>query len=307
MRSHGGDPTADLRQPGPVMVGRFDLRREERMGPLEVGIAGNRSGVWDVLAHPNGRIYFTTFYESAGFVDPGTGEFVRLPQLGNGLNELALGPRGSVLVSRYGGAPGAGEDGAVLAFDPDGSLLDTYPLRAPPGYRVAPKTIAYDPTRQQIWITTDLLSIDSTAPPRHDAYVLDARGRELRRIAEPEIQFVVFAEDGSGYLAEVDGESLWLRASAPGEAISAARRVALDGAFEGALDFVQDIQVSADRRVVVTRWSGWVHVLEPNLEVKTTRFPARADGGLYYSAVALGDRICATHCAGVSVICMDAP
>lgn len=307
MRSHGGDPTADLRRAGPVVVGRFDLRSEKRLDGLEVGVAGNRSGVWDVLAHPNGRVYFTTFYESAGYVSTDTGAFTRLPQLGSGLNELAHGPRGSLLVSRYGGDRGADEDGAVLAFDPEGALIAEYPLTAPEGFHVAPKTVAYDPSREEIWVTTDLLPTRASSPPRHDAYVLDAAGRELRRIAEPEIQFVVFAPDGSGYLAEVDGRSLWLRASTPGEELSTARRIALDDRFEEGLDFVQDMQTAPDRRLVVTRWSGWVHLVGPNLEVGTVRLPALAEGGLYYTAVATGDRICATYCAGVSVVCADAP
>jgi len=66
MRSHGNDPMADLLEEGPVAIGRFDLRKERMLEPLEVGSAGDRSGVWDVLAHPNGRIYFTSFYEPAG-------------------------------------------------------------------------------------------------------------------------------------------------------------------------------------------------------------------------------------------------
>jgi len=158
MRSHGNDPMADLLEEGPVAIGRFDLRRERMLEPLEVGTAGNRSGVWDVLAHPNGRIYFTTFYESAGYADVQSGRSVRLPDLGVGLNELALGPDGGVLASRYGSALGNNGDGTIVSFNADGTLLAEFPLRAPDGYRVAPKTVAFDPVRGDIWATTDLLS-----------------------------------------------------------------------------------------------------------------------------------------------------
>ena len=307
MRSHGNDPMADLLEEGPVAIGRFDLRRERMLEPLEVGAAGNRSGVWDVLAHPNGRIYFTTFYESAGYAEIPAGHFVRLPNLGAGLNELALGPDGGVLASRYGSAFDREASGAIVSFDPDGTRLAEFPLRAPDGYRVAPKTVAFDPTRREIWVTTDLLPIARGDPQRHDTYVLSERGDELLRISEPEIQFVAFAEDGTGYRAEVEGRNLWLQVGAPGDGPEGGQRILLDGAFAAALDFVQDIELTADGRAVVSRWSGWVHVVDSPSEVRSTRFPQLADDGLYYSAVAEGDRICATYCSNVSVVCRDIP
>ncbi len=307
MRSHGNDPMADLLEEGPVEIGRFDLRKERMLEPLEVGTAGNRSGVWDVLAHPNGRIYFTSFYEPAGYAEVPAGRFVRLPNLGAGLNELALGPDGGVLASRYGSAFEREGSGAVVSFDPDGRLLAEFPLRAPDGYRVAPKTVAFDPVRREIWVTTDLLPIAAGDPPRHDTYLLSERGEELLRISEPEIQFVAFAEDGKGYRAEVEGRNLWLRVSAPGEGAEGGRRILLDRAFSAALDFVQDIELGADGRAVVSRWSGWVHVVDSPSEVRSTRLPQLADDGLYYSAFAEGDRICATYCSNVSVVCRDIP
>jgi len=307
MRSHDNDPMADLLVEGPVAIGRFDLRREQMLEPLDVGVAGNRSGVWDVLAHPNGRIYFTTFYEPAGYVEVPGGQFVRLPDLGAGLNELALGPDGGVLATRYGSAFEREGSGAIVSFDADGTQLAEFPLRAPDGYRVAPKTVAFDPTRREIWITTDQLPIAPGDPQRHDAYVLSDRGEELTRISEPEIQFVVFAEDGTGYRAEVEGRNLWLRVSAPGEGPKGGQRVLLDGAFAAALDFAQDIELTADGRAIVSRWSGWVHVVDSPSEVRSTRFPRIADDGLYYSAFAEGDRICATYCSDVSVVCRDIP
>ena len=307
MRSHGNDPMADLLAEGPVEIGRFDLRQERMLEPLEVGAAGNRSGVWDVLAHPNGRIYFTTFYESAGYAEIPGGQFVRLPNLGTGLNELALGPDGGVLASRYSSAFEPEGSGSIVSFDPDGTQLAEFPLRAPDGYRVAPKTVAFDPVRREIWVTTDLLPIVPGNPVRHDAYVLNERGEELLRISEPEIQFVAFAKDGTGYRAEVEGRNLWLQVTAPGEGPEGGQRILLDDAFAAALDFVQDIELASDGRAVVSRWSGWVHVVNSPSEVRSTRLPQLADGGLYYSAVAEGDRICATYCSNVSIVCRDIP
>jgi hypothetical protein len=307
MRSNGNDPMADLLAAGPVAIGRFDLRREHMLAPLQVGVEGNRSGVWDVLAHPNGRIYFTTFYEAAGYAELPTGRSVRFPNLGAGLNELALGPEGGVLASRYGSGFEREGNGAIVSFDADGALLAEFPLRAPAGYRVAPKTIAFDPARREIWATTDLLPIAPGDPQRHDTYVLNERGEELLRISAPEIQFVVFAEDGTGYRAEVEGHELWLRISAPGEGPEGGQQILLDTAFAVALDYVQDIALASDGRAVVTRWSGWVHVVDSPREVRSTRLPQFDDDGLYYSAVAERDRVCATYCSDVSVVCRDIP
>ncbi len=307
MRTHDNDPMADLRAEGPVAIGRFDLRRERKLEPLELGSPGDRSGVWDVLAHPNGRIYFTTFWEPAGYAEVASGRVVRLPELGIGLNELALGPDGGVLASRYADAFERERSGAVVLFDPDGALLDEFPLLAPDGYRVAPKTVAFDPLRREIWVTTDGLPIDPGDPPRHDVYVLSERGDELLRIAEPEVQFVAFAGDGTGYRAELLGNELWLQIDAPGGGRADGGRIRLDRAFAAAFDFVQDIELSADGRPVVSRWSGWVHVVQSWTEVRSTRFPRLAEDGLYYSAVAQGDRVCATYCADVTVVCRDIP
>jgi hypothetical protein len=45
----------------------------------------------------------------------------------------------------------------------------------------------------------------------------------------------------------------------------------------------------------------------PPSEVRTTRLPQLADSGLYYSAIAEGDRIYATYCSDVNVVCRDIP
>ena len=81
----------------------------------------------------------------------------------------------------------------------------------------------------------------------------------------------------------------------------------LDEAFPGEVDFVQDLKHAPDGRIVLTRWSGVVHVVEPSGRVATTRLPKLDPQGLYYTGVLRGDRLCATHCADVTVVCIDAP
>jgi streptogramin lyase len=99
--------------------------------------------VWDVLAHPNGRVYFTDFYGASGYVEPATGRVVRFDVLGSGLNELALGRDGQILATRY--ASERDEQGSVVVLDTEGALLAEHVLSAPEGWRVAPKSIAWDP------------------------------------------------------------------------------------------------------------------------------------------------------------------
>jgi hypothetical protein len=298
-RAHGDDPRGDLAARGPQPIGRFDLRRGRLLEPLEVGEPASRSGVWDVLAHPNGRVYFTTYFEAMGSVDPASGEVRRFEALGPGLNELAAGPDGALLVSRYGVTDGA--PGAVVVFSPDGEPIDEFPLSAPSGFRAAPKTLAFDPNRGEIWATTDLLP-DADAAIRHDTYVLDRRGRELRRIERPEVQFVAFAADGTGYRAELDGARLELVVVSPD---GSSERILLDDGFVASHDFVQDIQPAPDGRVVVTRWSGWLHVIGDAPTPRALRLPALEPDGLYYSGVVSDGRVCATYCAGIHVVCRD--
>jgi hypothetical protein len=149
----------------------------------------------------------------------------------------------------------------------------------------------------------DLLPAES-GPIRHDTYVLGLDGRERRRIEQPEIQFVAFGADGTGYRAELEESRLWLHVAPPG---AAGTRLPLDDAFAADFDFAQDIQVARDGRAVVTRWSGFVHVVGPRGATQTLRLPALEPGGLYYSGVLAGERVCATYCADVSVECQRLP
>ena len=306
-RAAGNQPTAVLAHAGPARIGRFDLAAERFLAPLDVTLPEDRSGVWDVLAHPNGRIYFTTYFGTSGYVDPKSGEQRRFEDAGRGLNELALGPEGRILVTRYGPRDGRAAGGSVVLLDEDGQVLAEHRLTAPSGYRAAPKTVAFDPEAERIWVTTDGLGVgeNAGAPARHDAYVLDANGGELLRVADPEIQFVAFAPDGTGYRAEVQGDRLWLRIAPPESAGAQVDelRVPLEHAFAIGADFVQDIQFATDGRAVLTRWSGWVHVVDDSGRIRSLRLPPLEEGGLYYTAGLRNGRICASYCGEVSVVC----
>jgi hypothetical protein len=201
-----GHPEGDRERKGPVRIGRFDLVEQRLLEPLNIAPL-EESGTWDVLAHPNGRVYFTTFFGRAGFVEPETGQVVRFGPETEGLNELALGPHGQVLSTRYGSPEGRG--GSVVVLEPDGDLVAELLLDPPVGYRVAAKSLAWDPDRNEIWVNTDLLP-DAGGPVLYDARVLDALGHEMLRLDAPELQFMAFREDGTGYLALLEGTVLSL-------------------------------------------------------------------------------------------------
>jgi sugar lactone lactonase YvrE len=304
LHASGGDPSADLRAPGPQRIGRFDLERRALLTPLEVGAPGARSGVWDLLAHADGRIYFTTFFELSGSVDLATGEVRRFESAGTGLNELADGPDGSILVTRYGGRDGG--DGSLVRLDAEGEVIEELPLAPVEGRTVAAKSVAWDPARDEYWVNTDLLP-PGPGPVRHDARVLDRAGREIARIADPELQFFAFRPDGVGLVAEADAGGLWLRVLRPGDAGEPATRgtrFLADEFFDREHDFAQDVQLDEDGRAVVTRWSGRLHVVELDLPLaRTIQLPH--GGGLFYTGVLHGERLCATLCRGVEVVCRE--
>jgi hypothetical protein len=298
-----GSPLGDREEPGPRRIGRFDLARLALLPPLELGPDDAPTGVWDVLAHPNGRVYYTTWFDAMGWVDPASGESGRFEALGRALNEIALGPGGKLLVSRYGDGGDAPASGSLVLASEEGELVAEYPLAAPPGYVVVPKTVGYDARRGELWATTDGFPTGE-GPTRHDGYVLDQAGGELRRFERPELQFVAFRPDGSGVMAEVDRPRLSLRIRA---ASGEERVVVADESFPPTLDFVQDIHLGDDGSAVVTRWSGFVHRLAPDGALATLRLPKIGDDGLYYSGVRAGGRVCATHCGGIEVACARAP
>lgn len=313
MARAGGDPAGDLAHPGPQLVGRFDLAREQLLPPLRVDDPSGppkRSGVWDIHVDASGRVFFSTFYEAAGWVDPATGEAGPL-DFGGGLNEFAPGPDGTILVTRYGSGTDDGGDGEVIAFEPGGPGADpeiawSWPLLDPAGYRVAPKTPAWDPLQETLWLTTDLLPPEGSAETehRHDAIRIDASGAPEMMPDPPELHFVAAGPDGTLYRAYLEGKQLSLHISA-GE--SAPTEVVLDDAFAVGIDFVQDIKIAGDGRVVVTRWSGRVDVIHPDGRIGSVQLPRPDPAGLYYTGVVHGDRLCVTYCADVSVVCVDAP
>lgn len=304
LREAGGDARADLASQAPQQVGRFDLAHETLLPPLATGNAASHSGTWDVLAHPNGRVYFTSFYDPSGWVDPATGAARHFEAAGTGLNEIALGPRGRLVVTRYGAAGGG--DGSVVVLDAEGTIEAEHPLAPTPGAVVAAKSVAFDARRGEVWVNTDVLPRDGSAP-RFEARVLDLEsGEELARFDAPELHFPRFAADGRSFFAWLEGTRLALRIGAPGDrpGPGAGREIVLDAAFGTGVDFVQDVRDQPDGRVVVTRWSGVVHVVSAGDRVQTVQLPRTGDG-FYYTAVATGDRVCATYCAGVTVTCVS--
>ncbi len=315
-RAAGGDPRADLLMPGPVRIGRFDLARGRFLEPVPVAASPEPGGTWDVLprerpgAGTGLRIWFTTYFGPAGFIDLPQGQVRRLPEAGPGLNELAPGPGETVVATRYGrpDEPARGA-GSLVLLGPDGRMLDELPLEVGSELLPLPKSVAFDPGRGEFWVNTDLVDARGLARG-HDARILDRNGRELVRYAEPELQFPFFDREGRGYLAERAGRRLWLRLlppGRPGEARPEGRRVLLDDAFPAGFDFVQEVVRSPGGPAVVTRWSGIVHLVDPARPGAPRRIalPRPDPEGLYYSAVLRGRRLCATYCAGVRVTCVD--
>ena len=241
MREAGGDPTAELARSSPQRIGRFDLAGERFLPSLDVTEPPSLSGVWDVLAHPNGRVYFTTYYERAGWIDPESGARRRLGPETIGLNELALGPDDTVLATRYGSADGS-RPGGVVQLDAEGDTIAEWPLPVAPGLTLAPKSLAFDARRREIWITTDLLgeSVPSGAAG-HPSFILGLDGVVRLRWDRDEIQFVQMDGDGRGRFAVVDAQGLWL-GLVDSEAVhptpAGAERVLLDADFQRAFDFV---------------------------------------------------------------------
>ena len=303
-RASGGDPRADLQIAGPRQIGRFDLERESFREPLAAGPGDAPGGVWDVLVHPDGHVWFTTFFGLGGRVDPQSGRVRPLAEAGLALNELALGPGDRVVASRYlADAEGRSE---VLLLARDGTPLRRLSLRAPSGLAVAAKSVAWDPVRDEIWVNTDLLDSQGQAVG-HDARVLDAEGHERLRIATPEIQFMAFSGEGTGWLAEREAGRLWLRilpAQPTGSAWPRGHRVLLDPAF-ASTDFVQEIRPAPDGSALLTRWSGRVHRVWSDGRIRSFQLP-RDGGELYYTGVLHEGRLCATRCGSVDVVCRNA-
>jgi hypothetical protein len=300
------NPLADPAVTGPMAVGRFELPSERLVTPLAIAPAGERSGSWDVLA-VGGRVYFTSLNDPAGYVETGTGRVQRFGPESEGLNELAPGPEGRILATRYFD-PGTNA-GSVVRLDAEGAIEAELPLAPTPGFHPAAKSLAWDPVRREIWVNTDLFP-EAGQQVGHDVRVLDPSGRELLRFEDPEIQFMVFAPDGAGWFAERSGSTLALRhlpASETRRPPEGGTRIAVDDRFATELDFVQDVTLAPDGSALATRWGGRLHRVWPDGRSSSQLLPDPdpGPGGLYYTGVVHEDRVCATLCAGVSVVCED--
>lgn len=293
-RQAGGDPRADLAISSPRWLGRYELESGSTHFETQPG-GPVPSGVWDVLAHPNGRVYFTSYFDRAGIFEA-PGRWQALGPGTVGLNELALGPSGRILATRYGASDT--KPGSVVVLGEDGRIQAELPLEDPPGFRAAAKSVAWDPVRGEIWVNTDLLPEAEGGPVAHDARILGPGGEERLRWQQPETQFMAFGADGTGYFAERDGERLRLRIRPPeaaGSPLGTGRWIELDAAFPADLDFVQEIRVADDGRAIVTRWSGRVHIVSREGSVRDIELP-RSDGDLFYTGTLVGERVCATVC-----------
>lgn len=323
-RRDGNNPLADLERTGPLWIGRYDLERLKFLPPLVAALRGAPTGSWDVLAHPNRRIYFSSLFDHSGSVDPHSGEVQRFEEAGLGLNELTLGPNQSILASRYVSEE-TGRSGSVVLLSESGKIEKEFPLRSPSGYLTSPKTVAYDSARQRIWVVSDLVpsttasQVGKPAKFRYDARVLDLEGRELLRIeAPPEIFFVRFAADGSGYLAIRNANKLELQILPPNIALpstpilrdedlrSLGARIVLNENFSP-YDFVQEISFGKQKQVVLTSWSGEIHILDTDGKAKRMPLPNPDESGLYYTGVMHGAHLCATYCLDVAVTCAPLP
>ncbi len=306
----GGDPTADLAEPGDHLIGRFALARERFLPPLRVRAAGpeSASSVWDVLAHSNGRIYYTTYFEEIGSVAADGGDMRVFTGIGAGFNELYEGPGGRLWVTRYSSTPGSPSPdgyGGVVVLTPEGELVEEFVFPAEAGRFTAPKSVAVDPASGEIWLNTDTFEPDGRIS--HETIRLASDGTILeRRGGDPELHFVRFDAAGRGWFVESSGAQLQVRVVAGERTFGP---LALGPHL--ATDFAQDIHFAANGAAVVARWSGIVHVVresggvleQTELRVDGPRECAATGGpALLYSAVLFERAVYGTlHCRAAIV------
>jgi len=123
-----------------------------------------------------------------------------------------------------------------------------------------------------------------------------------------EVHFVRFDPGGRGVAAFVADSALRLVELSPGPPEAQLRPhsgTLLDAEFPAAFDFVQDISFGPTREVVLTRWSGRVHVIGADGRVRDVQLPRDDPGDLYYSGALSPDgrTVCATRCGDVAVVC----
>ena len=259
LRAHGGDPRADLLEPSAHLIGRFEVEREIYLPPLLARRPGDdsRSSVWDVLAHPNGWIYYTTYFEEMGRVRPGMADVEHFDSLGTGLNEIALGPDGNLYVTRYGAGSDepAGGDGSVVEVSQTGELLREQTLHARDGATTAPKSLAVDPSSGEGWANADVI-----APAGKVGFSSFHLARDLRVLerkdAPPELMFVSFDRSSRGFFVEDRGGEVILRVTR-----GSAELGRLDLGPRGATDFAQDVHFAPDGSAAIAFWSGRVELV----------------------------------------------
>ena len=301
----GGDPRADLAQPGDLLIGRFDLEAERFLTPLRVGGIESRAraSVWDVLAHSNGRIYFTTYFERVGSVAADGSDLRVFSGIGTGFNELWEGPGGHVYVTRYSDAPrdvAAQRYGAVVELTEEGSLVREIRFEKSAGSFTAPKSVAVDPVSGEIWLNTDTFQEDGGL--LYETLRLASDGRVLeRQLAPPELQFMSFDREGRGWFAELVDGDFRLRIEERG------RRTHIPLGRREGVDFVQDIKFSAEGHAAIAFWSGRVTLVRRaargyawwDLELPR---PRECERFLVYTAVPYADRVYATLYCGATIV-----
>lgn len=299
-----GDPAADQRHSGPHLIGRFDLASESFLPPLVARAEAPdvRSSVWDVLAHPNGWVYYTTFFEEMGRVRPETGEVERFAEAGLGLNELALGPNGDVYVTRYGGE---GRDGALVVLSQAGKILRELPLHARDGAFTAAKSVAVAPKSGVVFVNADVLRAGS--PVEYARFVVRPDLATVHGLRDaPELLFIAF--DGSGRSAAVEDAGGTLRLEI-GDDDRAGPSTDLGPRVPG--DFAQDIHFAADGTAVIAFWSGRIELVRERagrLERASLQLEKPADCGpppgrsLVYSAFVSDGAVYATLYCGVAIL-----
>ena len=259
-RAHGGDATADLREESAHLIGRFDTEREKFLPPLVARRPGpdSRSSVWDVLAHPNGWVYYTTYFEEMGRVRPGMGDVERFDALGTGLNEIALGPDQNLYVTRYGSGTDlarGSRDGSVVVISPEGRLLREAAVHARDGAVTAPKSLAVDPLSGDVWLNADVIAPDGAVDFAAFRLGPDLAPRE--RIDPPlELLFVAFDPAGRGFFVEDRSGRLVLRVTLAGSELAR-----LDLGPRVPADFAQDVHFAPDGTAAIAFWSGRVELV----------------------------------------------